>query len=205
MENNIRFVLGAAMVGIFLGVAGLIFGIVSKNKADELRREFAQVQELVEKIQRVEESSSGITASATRLNREVESLRQGTQAALDKVSAELTRFRQDLNSNIVAARSLEEKLGDIERVRVVAAPPPPAPAPAATAQPTAIPAASPAPAGVVMASLGGEETFYTIRTGDTFSRIAANHNVSLSALMQANPEVDERRLQVGQKVRIPSH
>lgn len=217
MENNIRFVLGAAIAGIFLGVAGLVFGIVSKNKADELRREFSQVQELVEKIQQVEESSSGISASASRLSRDLDSLRKGTQDALDKVSAELTRFRTDLNSTVVAARGLEEKISDIERVRTppppveIAAAPEPAPADRTeallTQSSSSRPSESSGNARDTRESAGsaggaGEET-YTIKPGDTFTRIAASQNISVAALIDANPDVDERRLQIGQKLRLP--
>ncbi len=43
----------------------------------------------------------------------------------------------------------------------------------------------------------------TVRSGDTLSGIAARHSVSLSALQQANPDLDARRLWVGQKVTVP--
>lgn len=192
--------MGAAIVGIFLGVAGLVFGIVSKNKADQLRRDFSQVQELVEKIQRVEDNSTGISASATRLSREVESLRQGTQDVLDKVSTELGRFRADLNSNIVTARSLEEKLADLEQMRAA-----PAPEPVQTQTLVADAGTAQGP----VQSAGGdaeaeEEAWHAIQPGDTLSRVAANHNVPLDLLMAANPSVDPLRLQIGQRIRLPS-
>lgn len=43
----------------------------------------------------------------------------------------------------------------------------------------------------------------TVRSGDTLSGIAARHSVSLNALQQANPDLDPRRLWVGQKVTVP--
>jgi murein DD-endopeptidase MepM/ murein hydrolase activator NlpD len=42
-----------------------------------------------------------------------------------------------------------------------------------------------------------------VRSGDTLSGIAARHSVSLGALQQANPDLDPRRLWVGQKVFVP--
>jgi LysM repeat protein len=190
MENNIRFVLGAAVVGIFLGVAGLVFGVVSKNKADELRREFSQVQELVEKIQRVEESSTGISASATRMARELDSLKRATQEGFDRVSNELVRFRSDLNATMVAAQTLDEKVSLLEQTR--------APAVSRVASATA-PAANTASSGTAE-----EGTWYVIRTGDTLSRVATTHQISLEALTTANPSIDPLRLQIGQRIRIPS-
>jgi len=189
--------MSAAVVGIFLGLAGLVFGIVSKNKADELRREFAQVQELVEKIQRVEENSSGISASATRLSREVEALRNGTQDVLDKVSMELTRFRSDLNSNVVTVRTLEEKLSDLEHKPAASRPVQVQPIPATAA----VAPAQVAPSPDVSAEEG---TWYAIRSGDTLTRVAGAHNITLDALMAANPSVEPHRLQIGQRIRIPA-
>ncbi|MCC5912363.1 MAG: LysM peptidoglycan-binding domain-containing protein [Clostridiaceae bacterium] len=46
-------------------------------------------------------------------------------------------------------------------------------------------------------------TPYTIRAGDTFFRLATRFNVSLDALLAANPGVDPDRLVVGQTVCIP--
>lgn len=188
--------MGAAIVGIFLGVAGLVFGIVSKSKADELRSDFAQVQELVEKIQRVEESSSGISASATRIRREVDSLREGTQGALNQVSDELTRLRRDLNESLSLARGLERKVTETQE-----RPSPP--------ESPEVVSRAPAPVESVVeeggvASANGDEQIYVIRAGDTLTRVAAAHNISLTRLTDANPGLDPHRLQVGQQIRIPA-
>jgi len=49
-----------------------------------------------------------------------------------------------------------------------------------------------------------EGTFaYTIRQGDTFFAIARRFNVSLEALIRANPNVDPDALLVGQRICIP--
>ncbi|WP_109472978.1 lytic transglycosylase [Ornithinimicrobium cavernae] len=44
----------------------------------------------------------------------------------------------------------------------------------------------------------------TVRSGDTLSHISARHDVSLSALLNANPGVDARGLHVGQKINLPA-
>lgn len=44
---------------------------------------------------------------------------------------------------------------------------------------------------------------YTIRSGDTFYRIAQRAGISLSALTAANPGVDPNRLRVGQVICVP--
>ena len=47
-------------------------------------------------------------------------------------------------------------------------------------------------------------TSYRVRRGDTLHAIAAGAHVSLARLLAANPEVDPRRLQVGQTIVVPS-
>lgn len=44
---------------------------------------------------------------------------------------------------------------------------------------------------------------YTIAQGDTFSTIAAKFRVTTRAIIDANPGVDPKRLQIGQKIKIP--
>src|SRR5690606_17282025 len=151
------------------------------------------------KIQRVEDSSSGISAGATRIRREVDSLRDGTQDALDRVSAELTRVRGDLNESLALARGLQERLLGLEKQ------PEPEPEP----EPEVLPAVDPVPdasggAAPSAAENSGQGEFYVLRGGDTLSAVASSHGVSLSRLMDANPGVDPLRLQVGQKIRIPA-
>ena len=44
---------------------------------------------------------------------------------------------------------------------------------------------------------------YNIRSGDTLARIARVFKVSVAALMRANPDVQARRLKIGQRIIIP--
>lgn len=206
MEGNVKLVMVAAIVGVLLGISGLVFAVVSKKQADELRRDFSLVEDLVGKIQKVEDSSSGITAGATRIRREVDSLRDGTQDALDRVSAELTRVRGDLNESLALARSLQDRLLGLERQ------PEPAPESAleteSAPEPAPVDATPPAPAGdtsaLAMAEAVEKEEVYVIRSGDTLTAVSSGHGIPLDRLLEANPDVDPRRLQVGQKIRIPA-
>ena len=45
--------------------------------------------------------------------------------------------------------------------------------------------------------------YYTIRAGDTFYKIAQQYNISVDALIKANPGVNPNRLQIGQVICIP--
>lgn len=45
--------------------------------------------------------------------------------------------------------------------------------------------------------------FHTVRPGDTFFRLSQQYNVSVQAIINANPGIDPNRLQVGQRICIP--
>jgi LysM repeat protein len=44
---------------------------------------------------------------------------------------------------------------------------------------------------------------YRIQSGETLESIAEKLDISLSALIQANPDVDAKRLQIGQSIKLP--
>jgi LysM repeat protein len=53
-------------------------------------------------------------------------------------------------------------------------------------------------------SSGGDSgKIHTVKSGDTFEKIANKHGTTIEALMQANPGMDPRRLQIDQKLRLP--
>lgn len=45
---------------------------------------------------------------------------------------------------------------------------------------------------------------YVIRPGDTFSKIAQQHDMTVSELIRLNPDSDPRRLRIGQKLNVPN-
>ena len=53
------------------------------------------------------------------------------------------------------------------------------------------------------AALADAQT-HRVRAGDNFSTIARTYGVSLRGLTSANPDLDPRRLQIGQRLRIPT-
>jgi LysM repeat protein len=79
---------------------------------------------------------------------------------------------------------------------------------AVTAAPATTPAAGmiPAPKSPDLTSPAamGETKEYVIAKGDTLGSIARKNGLSLKALMEVNPTVEARKLQIGQKVQIPA-
>jgi LysM repeat protein len=46
---------------------------------------------------------------------------------------------------------------------------------------------------------------YKIQSGDTFGKIASQKNIRLDDLLEANPDVDPRRLSIGKEINIPAN
>lgn len=44
--------------------------------------------------------------------------------------------------------------------------------------------------------------YYTVRSGDTFGRIAQRHRLSQSQLKRLNPRINISKLRIGQKIRV---
>nr|WP_227019136.1 LysM peptidoglycan-binding domain-containing protein [Sinanaerobacter chloroacetimidivorans] len=73
----------------------------------------------------------------------------------------------------------------------------PAPAPRPTPAPTPVPTPVPTPAPVCTGVI------HTIRAGDTLYMLARNYNVTLDAILNANPNVNPSNLQIGSQICIP--
>jgi LysM repeat protein len=83
----------------------------------------------------------------------------------------------------------------------------PAPAPLASAQPMPSSTSLVPPAkstDIVAPAATGEVKEYVIAKGDTLGAIARKNGLSLKALEEANPSVNAKKLQIGQKVQIPA-
>lgn len=47
-----------------------------------------------------------------------------------------------------------------------------------------------------------QKKYYTVKSGDTFGRIAQNNGMSISQLSKLNPGIDINRLNIGQRIRV---
>jgi len=79
----------------------------------------------------------------------------------------------------------------------------PAPGPAPAPEPTPAPAPAPAPVPAPLPPPVATQD-YTVVKGDTFATIAKKNNVSSKAVQDANPGVDPKKLQIGQKLHLPA-
>jgi LysM repeat protein len=52
------------------------------------------------------------------------------------------------------------------------------------------------------ATTQAEPVFATVESGDTLDQIALDHDTTVERLLELNPDLDPRELQVGQQVRV---
>jgi LysM repeat protein len=76
--------------------------------------------------------------------------------------------------------------------------------PAPMTPPTTGLVSTPKSTDFVVPGATGETKEYVIAKGDTLAVIAHKHGLSLKALEEANPNVNAKKLQIGQKVQIPA-
>lgn len=103
-----------------------------------------------------------------------------------------------------ANRKLEAKIVEIDPVLkgYVKGHPNPAPVKNTTAQSSVKPKPFMAPSKPKAAT--AHPTTHIIATGDTLSSIAAKYKITVAELKAANPTVDEKKLQVTEKLTIPA-
>ncbi len=109
----------------------------------------------------------------------------------DAIGSRLARFDRPLPAPALAARGGPPS----------AASPPVAGAPAGGQRAAGASAAGTGADGAAAPSAGPRT--YTVRRGDTFESIARRYGLEVAALKEANPDVNPRRLQIGQEVTVP--
>ncbi len=142
------------------------------------------------KVSNINKTLSDQSALVDRIDALETELRQAATSA-DNATQRINRVASDTNTALQrvseAFNELQTKVDEMQ-----------GPAPVQVAS-------TPAPSGG--GSDGGSGAVagtYTVRGGDTGSKIAREAGVSLTALLNANPGVDWNRLRVGQVLNIPA-
>ncbi|TVP78067.1 MAG: LysM domain-containing protein [Puniceicoccaceae bacterium] len=195
-----------ALLAIVLGGTGLYFGI---NASQQLSPLTDSVDAGTSSAARLEQQLSSIETRLTEVSARSEELAK----TVDRLRIYGSQSEQSVRQVTAAVKSNRDEIVNLaEKMKELAAGPRPAAASSASA-----PAAGTSPSGSGVASRpelsGGssgsgsdgpaQARSYTIQSGDTFAKIASQKGISLNALIEANPDVDTRRLQIGQVIRLP--
>lgn len=173
------FPLAIGALSIVLGSAGLYFGLQAKKDLEPLL-ESAEKDRI-----HIESSTQKVIDFEKRLSELAESNKE-TESALK-------RIRIYGNERDKLLKELEAALKNCE---------------AAVAQVSSIPSIpiSASSNGTVTPVVGSEGFgSYVIKSGDSFAKVSSQSGVALQKLLDANPGVDPKRLQIGQTIVIPQN
>lgn len=207
---------GSATLAIWLGAWGIVVSLVciyvaldarnvAKDSERRLQRNVELLQESREKIERLEASvRETLQLSEERLEKLAFEVRKNTTrigtntdqlASTRKVASELidnlSNQKEALTELATRIPAIPEGV-QIGRVRTEPPPTQPAePAPEPDGPPPAESRPTPPP------------DTYTVKSGDTLVDIARRKNLSVPALLDANPDIDPNLIRVGQKLNLP--
>ncbi len=195
------------LIAVFVGIIGIVVGvtgIVLANKAqNELRTLEASLAakpdktvDMQTKLDEMDERLVKLGGEFVKLGRADRQIQENAQKAFTDVGTRIGDNRKAINDITGKMSELVDKLENWKpTVAVQSRPAATASGDAASSEDEAEPASEP---GTMT-----EEGIYTIKSGDTFSKIAQQAGVSLSQLMAANPTANPNALQIGQKIVIP--
>ncbi|MGB0335094.1 MAG: LysM peptidoglycan-binding domain-containing protein [Opitutales bacterium] len=199
MEEDIEASSGSSMMSIalamlafVLGGAGLYFGISAKQQITPLT---ASVDEGTSSSARLEKRLSSLETQLTELSTELGRLKGSVQRAGRETSQALrdaSTSKQTATANREELIKLATAMQELVNSRGVSS--------GGTRSPAA---PSISADGGTTSSGNASASVYTIRSGDTFGKIAAENGVSLDAILDANPDADPRRLRIGQEINLP--
>lgn len=209
-SGNAFIPIAVALVGAVLGIVAIIVALSRSGPSAEVRSEMERLQESnlsltarLDALEQVQGSFTDAAEAGKRTQEQLQNLRSSTQTALDQIGVAIRQTNQHVGNNAEKIAELVKTLNEWAARGSV---------PSSTGRSAA--AASVVPAGgsrdvapTAVTGAGGAAAIareHTIEPGDTFSRLAKRYSVSISAILEANPDVDPRRLMPGQRIRIPA-
>lgn len=163
------------ILALIVGLIAGVLGGVALAKVSNINQSLSEQSAVADRVDALE----------TELRKTSTSAEQAT-ARINKVAGETnTAFKQFSDAFTELRTTVEELHAE--------------PAPAQVANTAPAPSSSGAAAPATAAGT------YTVKGGDTGSKIARNAGISLNALMRANPNVDWNRMGVGQVLNIPGN
>ena len=188
------------LIGLAVGAVGILVGLTGIFLANSAQKEVAALNvklsaqpdktpELERKLADMDERLVKLGGEFVKLQRAERDIQTGTETAFNEVTGTIKANRDAINE---LGGKLTELVGKLESGSISSR------AASAVAATT-----SGGSGGPSTAAEGPADGIYLIQSGDTLSSVAKRFNISLSALMAANPTVNPRNLQIGQRIVIP--
>lgn len=182
--------LALASLAIILGGAGIYLGLTANQQ-------LAPIQESVEAgtsgLAEINKLSEGYQGRINELNTKIKNLESSLgrmRSYGNERDKAIKAIATALDANNTQTQKLSDQLAEVAAVTVRA------PLPVVA---TEVEGAEDAASTVDAAAAGT----YMIQSGDTFAKIASKKAVALDALLDANPGVNPKALQIGQVINLP--
>lgn len=203
-----------AVLALLVGGAGIYLALTAARESQGIRdqvesekgKAVQSVAELEEQLAALKRQVDAIAENVGGLKAADRTNRDNMRRAFEEMGRAIAENREQINTNTEEIAKIPEEVMIRARETFATAAPPTSspsssPSPSSPTQTTAPaeppveePAASTDPAG---------NRIHVIESGDTFAKLSAKYNVRLSAIQAANPTVDPRRLQIGDRIIIP--
>ena len=186
-ESKIPYIL--AIAAFVLGGLAFIFAFNAKSALtrtkDAMQKEVAAAAEEAKQ-------AAAIARNAGAGNDGINEVKTDFAQFETKVKSDYSALIQSHREVITRTNELSARLAQLEQGRRSA---PAAATPASSSRANNAPAA-----GTPAKATGGK---YTVKKGDNPGKIARELGIPLKALMDANPGLDPKRLQIGQQLNVP--
>lgn len=181
--------------GVVLGGVALFFALSGRGEAGsavdgiraEMEAEAGRFEDLSQRIRSLEAALETIQREEGATRTRVQNLTGEINSALNAIGGEINATRVGMRENAAALAELIEKVQVARQV------------------PQAADTAEGSPARQDSSGSTTPEGYreHSIRTGDNYSRLAREYGVTIEAIMEANPNANPNRLQIGQVILIP--
>ena len=188
--------LAVGIAGVVFGIAALAFAINSASRASRLEASVNSINQTLEASAKTPQEVKNLGDKMMSAFEQIEAVRTAGTINSNAVSKQLQNAVNALSSEISNNRNLIEKnqeaIAELATRGIRQAKTASAKAPAA-AQTENSPAAAKPQGGKI----------HKVKAGENFSVIAKKYGVNVSEIERANPDIDSRRLRIGQEIVIP--
>jgi len=180
------------VLGLIFGVTGIIMANSAKKELDSFRAEITarpdKTAVFEERIVKIEEKLDRNAKTDVNFDRAIRDLKKLPSRT------ELTKTFNDVASQIKDNREQINKIADaIKKVNS-----------RGSSKATYTTTKKETPKASKSTETPTEEGIYIIQPNDMLGKIATKFNTTVDKILQANPGINPRRLQIGQRILIPS-
>lgn len=185
--------LAIGCVALALSVAALAFAVSASSRAGNAEENFKTVKDSVEKAAALSIEMKNLNSKMESTAMQLEDIKSAGVTNVNTMARQVQTSLSQLNSEIAKNRQLiaenQKAINEVAGRRGVRA----------QSQQSAAQGSS----ATTAAQTSAGSKIYNVRPGDTLSLIAKKHGKTLTEIEKANPNVDSRRLQIGQEIVIP--